>query len=79
VWSRFADSVLGRLINNSTVSQVVIGCCAQGSTSINDWAPGGSEAPRLLRCLSDYIANVGQPTHLAYSQGESDVAALRTE
>ena len=79
VWSRLADSVLGRPINNSTVSQVVIGCCAQGSTSINDWAPGGSEAPRLARCLSDYITNVGQPTHLAYSQGESDVNILSTE
>ena len=79
VWSRFADSVLGRLINKSTVSQVVIGCCAQGSTSINDWVPGGSEAPRLARCLSDYITNVGQPTHLAYSQGESDVNILSTE
>jgi hypothetical protein len=79
VWSRLADSILGRPMNKTTVSQVVIGCCAQGSTSINDWTPGGSEAPRLLRCLSDYIANVGQPTHLAYSQGESDVAALRTE
>ena len=79
VWSRLADSVLGRPINNSTVSQVVIGCCAQGSTSINDWVPGGSEAPRLARCLSDYIANVGQPTHLAYSQGESDLNILSTE
>ena len=79
VWSRFADSVIGRPINNSTVSQVVIGCCAQGSTSINDWAPGGSEAPRLARCLSDYITNVGQPTHLAYSQGESDLYTLSTE
>jgi hypothetical protein len=79
VWSRLADSVLDRPINNSTVSQVVIGCCAQGSTSINDWAPGGSEAPRLHRCLSDYITNVGQPTHLAYSQGEADVNHLSTE
>ena len=79
VWSRLADSMLGRPINNSTVSQVVIGCCAQGSASINDWAPGGSEAPRLVRCLSDYIANVGQPTHLAYSQGEADVSVLSTE
>jgi hypothetical protein len=32
VWSRLADSILGRPINNSSVSQVVIGCCAQGST-----------------------------------------------
>jgi hypothetical protein len=79
VWSRFADSMLGRPINNSTVSQVIIGCCAQGGTSIKDWAPSGSEAPRLLRCLSDYIAKVGQPTHLAFSQGESDVGALGTE
>jgi hypothetical protein len=79
VWSRFADSMLGRPINNSTVSQIIIGCCAQGSTSITDWAPGGSEASRLLRCLSDYIANVGQPTHLAYSQGEQDVGILSTE
>jgi hypothetical protein len=79
VWSRFADSVLGRPINNSMVIQVVIGCCAQGSTSINDWAPGGSEAPRLLRCLSDYINNVGQPTHLAYSQGETDLYSLSTD
>ena len=79
VWSRFADSVLGHLINNTAVSQVVIGCCAQGSTSINDWMPGGSEAPRLIRCLSDYIATVGQPTNLAYSQGETDVHVLSTE
>ena len=79
VWSRFADSILGHSINNSMVDQVVIGCCAQGSTSINDWAPGGSEAQRLLRCLSDYITNVGQPTHLAYSQGESDLYTLSTE
>jgi hypothetical protein len=79
VWSHFADSILGRPINSSTVSQVVIGCCAQGSTSINDWAPDGSEAPRLLRRLSDYITNVGQPTHLAYSQGESDLYTLSTE
>lgn len=79
LWSRLADSILGRPINNSPVSQVVIGCCAQGSTSINDWAPGGSEAPRLVRCLSDYLANVGQPTHLAYSQGEADVNVLSTE
>jgi len=79
VWSRFADSMLGRPINNTSVSQIVIGCCAQGATSIKDWAPGGSEAPRLLRCLSDYIANVGQPTHLAYSQGESDVGAFSAE
>jgi hypothetical protein len=79
VWSRFPDFMLGRPINNSTVSQIIIGCCAQGSTSITDWAPGGSEAPRLLRCLSDYIANVGQPTHLAYSQGEQDVGILSTE
>ena len=33
----------------------------------------------MLRCLSDYIANVGQPTHLAYSQGEADVGILSTE
>jgi len=79
VWSRFADSILGRPINNTTVSQIVIGCCAQGGTSINDWMPGGSEAPRLIRCLSDYIATVGQPTHLAYSQGEADVNVLSTE
>jgi hypothetical protein len=79
VWSRFADFILGRSINNSPVSQVVICCCAQGSTSINDWAPGGSEAPRLVRSLSDYLAIVGQPTHLAYSQGESDVNVLSTE
>jgi Carbohydrate esterase, sialic acid-specific acetylesterase len=79
VWSRFADFILGRPINNTTVRQVVIGCCAQGATSINHWAPGGSEAPRLLRCLSDYMANVGQPTHLAFSQGESDIYTLSTE
>ena len=79
IWSRFADSILGRAINNTTVNQVVIGCCAQGSTSINDWAPGGSEAPRLLRSISDYIAKVGQPTHLAFSQGEQDVGNLSTE
>jgi hypothetical protein len=79
VWSPFADSMLGRPINNTTVNQVVIGCCAQRSTSITDWAPGGSEAPKLLRRLSDYIANVGQPTHLAYSQGEQDVGILSTE
>ena len=42
VWSRFADAVLGFPINNTTVTQVIIGCCAQGSTSINDWTPGGS-------------------------------------
>ena len=51
----------------------------KASTSINDWAPGGSEAPRLLRSLSDYIAKVGQPTHLAFSQGEQDVGNLSTE
>jgi len=79
VWSRFADAILGRPINNSTVSQVVIGCCAQGGTSIKDWAPGGSQAPRLARCLSDYLATVGQPTHLVFSQGESDVVFLSTE
>jgi hypothetical protein len=79
VWSRFADTVLGRPVNNTTVRQVVIGCCAQGATSINHWAPGGSEAPRLLRCLSDFIANVGQPTHLAFSQGETDIYTLNTE
>jgi hypothetical protein len=79
VWPRLADSILGRPINNSTVSQVVIGCCAQGSTSITDWAPGGSQSETLHRCLSDYIANVGQPTHLAYSQGEQDAATLSTE
>ncbi|MGA8499677.1 MAG: hypothetical protein WB764_29630 [Xanthobacteraceae bacterium] len=79
VWSRLADSILGRSINSSTVSQVVIGCCAEGGTSINDWAPSGRKAETLYRCLSDYIANVGQPTHLAYSQGESDVGVLSTE
>lgn len=79
VWSRLADSILDRRINNVTVNQVVIGCCAQGSTSINDWMPGGSEAPRLIRSLSDYIATVGQPTDLAYSQGEADVNVLSTE
>ena len=79
VWSRFADTILGRPINNTTVGQVVIGCCAQGATSINHWAPGGSDLPRLLRCLSDYIANVGQPTHLAFSQGETDIYTLSTE
>lgn len=79
VWSRLADSILGRPINNLTVSQVVIGCCAVGSTSITDWAPNGREAETLRRRLSDYIANVGQPTHLAYSQGESDVEMLSTE
>jgi hypothetical protein len=79
IWSRFADTILGRPVNNTVVTQVVIGCCAQGSTSINDWAPGGSEAPRLRRCLSDYIASVGQPTHLAFSQGEQDVRILSTE
>jgi hypothetical protein len=79
VWSRFADFILGRPITDTTVSQVVIGCCAQGGTSINNWMPGGSEAPRLIRCLSDYIAAVGQPTHLAYSQGEADVNVLSTE
>jgi hypothetical protein len=79
VWSRLADSILGRPINNSTVSHVVIACCAQGSTSIIDWAPGGRQATTLHRSLSDYIANVGQPTHLAYSQGEQDVGILSTE
>jgi hypothetical protein len=79
VWSRFADSILGRAINNSTVSQVIVGCCAQGSTSITDWAPGGRQAETLHRCLSDYIANVGQPTHLAFSQGETDIYTLSTE
>jgi hypothetical protein len=79
VWSRLADSLLGRPIDNSTVRQVVIGCCAQGSTSITDWAPGGNQSGTLHRCLSDYIANVGQPTHLAYSQGESDVGTSSTE
>lgn len=79
VWSRLADSILGHPINNLTVSQVVIGCCAAGSTSITDWAPNGREAETLSRRLSDYIANVGQPTHLAYSQGESDVGMLSTE
>ena len=79
VWSRFADTILGRPINNTVVTEVVIGCCAQGSMSINDWTPGGSEAPRLLRCLCDYMANVGQPTHLAFSQGGQDVRILSTE
>ena len=79
IWPRFADFILGHPVYNTPATQVVIGCCAQGSTSINDWAPGGSEAPTLLRCLSDYIANVGQPTHLAYSQGESDVGILSTQ
>jgi hypothetical protein len=79
VWSRFADIILGRPINNTTVTQVVIGCCAQGSTSINDWTPGGSAAPNLIRSLSDYVANVGPPTHLAYSQGTQDVRILSTE
>jgi hypothetical protein len=79
VWSRFADAILARPINNTIVTQVVIGCCAQGSTSINDWAPGGSEAPRLFRCLTDYLDTVGQPTHLAFSQGEADVRNLSTE
>lgn len=78
IWSRLADSILGRPINNSVVSQVIIGCCAQGSTSITDWAPGGRESETLRRRLSDYITNVGQPTHLAYSQGESDVGILST-
>ncbi len=79
VWSRLADSILGRPMNNSTVNQVVIGCCALGTTSINDWAPGGHLAATLQRRLSDYVANVGLPTHLAYSQGESDVNVLDTE
>jgi hypothetical protein len=79
VWSRFADAILGRPINNTTITQVVIGCCAKGSTSINDWSPGGSEASNLIRSLSDYIANVGPPTHLAYSQGTQDVRKLSTE
>jgi len=79
VWSRFADAILGHPINNTVVTQVVIGCCAQGSTSINDWSPGGGEAPRLARSLSDYITSVGQPTHLAYSQGESDLYTFSTE
>jgi hypothetical protein len=77
VWSRFADSILGRPISNSIAGHV--GCCALGSTSIIDWAPNGREAETLRRCLSDYIANVGQPTHLAYSQGVSDVGILSTE
>ena len=79
VWSRFADSILGYPINNTTVRQVVIGCCAQGGTSITDWAPDGRQAETLHRCLSDYIANVGQPTHLAFSQGETDIYTLSTE
>jgi len=79
VWSRLADNIMGRPIQNTPVTQVVIGCCAQGSTSINDWIPGGGSAPELNRSLSDYIANVGQPTHLAYSQGEQDVGVLSTE
>lgn len=70
---------MGQPINNTTVGRVVIGCCAQGSTSVKDWAPGGSEAVRLRRSLSEYIANVGQPTHLAYSQGEQDVGLLSSE
>ena len=28
-------------------------------------------------CLSDYMTNVGQPTHLAYSQGETDLVYLQ--
>jgi hypothetical protein len=79
IWSRLADFILGRPINNTTVTQVVIGCCGQASTSINDWAPGGNSASKLVRSLSDYIANVGEPTHLAYSQGEQDVGTLSTE
>jgi hypothetical protein len=79
VWSRLADNIMGRPIQNTPVTQVVIGCCAQGSTSINDWTPGGGSAPKLNSSLSDYIAKVGQPTHLAYSQGEQDVGVLSTE
>jgi hypothetical protein len=79
VWSRFADSVLGRPINNTTVNQVVIGCCARDSTSVSDWAADGGQASVLHRSLSDYIANVGEPTHLAFSQGEQDVGVLSTE
>jgi hypothetical protein len=79
VWSRFADSILGRSINNTTVRQVVVGCCAQGGTSMTDWAPDGRQAGTLHRCLSDYIANVGQPTHLAFSQGEANIHTLSTE
>lgn len=79
VWSRLADSILGRSVNDTRITQVVIGCCAQASTSINDWSPGGSSASILNRSLSDYITNVGQPTHLAYSQGEQDVGILSTE
>ncbi len=79
VWSRFADSILGHPINNTTVRQVVIGCCAQGGTSIADWAPDGRQAETLHRYLSDYITNVGWPTHLAFSQGETDIYTLSTE
>jgi hypothetical protein len=76
VWSRLPDAVIGRSYNGVIVNQVVIGGCARGGTSVNDWAPGGPQNPMLLRKVADFIDTVGMPTHLAYSQGEADVTLL---
>jgi hypothetical protein len=76
VWSRFADAAIGRTYNGSPVTRVVIGNCASGSTSINDWAPGGSKHSRLRLHLTDFMHNVGLPTHLCFSQGGTDVGQM---
>jgi hypothetical protein len=72
VWSRFADAAIGKTYNGSPITRVVIGNCAAGSTSINDWAPSGVLNSYLQSRLTDYVNHVGMPTHLCYSPGEED-------
>jgi hypothetical protein len=72
VWSRCADASVGRSFNGGSVTKFVIRNVAVGGTSINAWAPGGSQHSRLISACSDFMAHVGMPTHLVYSQGEND-------
>jgi len=78
VWSRVADMVAGKPINGTMINRVVLGGCPVGGTSINDWAPSGSEHARLISALTDYMNTVGMPTHLCFDQGDADALSMTT-
>lgn len=73
VWSRLGP----RIRSSFRVDEVVIAAVAQGSTQVEDWAPGGVHEPRMQQALSALAARDLDPDWIIWHQGESD--ALDTE
>lgn len=79
VWSHCADAAIGRPFNGGTVTRFVLRNIAVGGSAIHEWSPGGGLNATLIAQISDFMANVGMPTHLAFSQGEADVNRLSVQ